>query len=367
LDQAAVGRAVKEAAKIRIENIYYLFCYAWNRFEEAQAIELGGSESPDLLNLLAKVLLRGTRTLLKRGLDREYQLTSDSLNTVRGRIDLSGSLQLQSRRQKRLICEFDELSTDILHNQILKASLKRLTLSRDIERGLKHDLLTLAQRMSAVRDITLRRSDFDRVCLHRNNAYYDLLLKVAALAYDSLLPDPLSGGYAFQDILRDERKMAAVFQDFVRNFFALEQEALKVEPLSIAWQATPLTVTGAAQLPRMIVDVHLRGPNRTIIIDTKYYPEALQSYHDASSFRSAHLYQLFSYLRNVSPSLAEPKHIEGMLIYPWVDTSLRETYEIHGHKVTIATIDLAQSWKQVRNDLLRLLDCNFRPAHPTVR
>ena len=174
----------------------------------------------------------------------------------------------------------------------------------------------------------MRRSDFERVRLHRNNAYYDLLLKVAALAYDSLLPDPLSGGYAFQDILRDERKMAAVFQDFVKNFYDLEQEALKVEPLSLAWQATPLSVTGAAKLPRMIVDVHLSGPNRTIIIDTKYYPEALQSYRDASSFRSAHLYQLFSYLRNAATSSADPRNIEGMLLYPWAHTSLRETYEI---------------------------------------
>jgi len=346
---------VTYAAKIPIENIYYLFCYAWNRFEEAQSIELGGSESPDLLNLLAKVLLRGTRVLLKRGLDREYRLTSDSLATVRGRIDLSSSIRMQSRRQKRLICEFDELSPDVLHNQILKASLKRLALSQSIERNLKHELLSLARRMSDVRDITLRRSDFERVCLHRNIAYYDLLLKVAALAYDSLLPDPVSGGYAFLDILRNERKMAVVFQDFVRNFYDIEQEALAVKPLSLAWQAIPISVTGAAQLPRMIVDVHLSSPNRAIIIDTKYYPEALQSYRDASSFRSAHLYQLFSYLRNAAASSADPKNIEGMLLYPWAHTSLRETYEIHGHKVTIATIDLAQSWKHVRSDLLSLI------------
>jgi 5-methylcytosine-specific restriction enzyme subunit McrC len=356
LDQAAVERAVTDTAKIPIENIYYLFCYAWNRFEEAQTIELGGSESPDLLNLLAKVLLRGTRVLMKRGLDLQYQLTSDSLATVRGRIDLGSSLQMLSRRQKRLVCEFDELSADVLHNQILKASLKRLAQSHSIERNTKHELLSLARRMSDVRDIPLRRSDFERVCLHRNNAYYDLLLKVAALAYDSLLPDPMSDEYAFQDILRDERKMAAVFQDFVKNFYDLEQRALKVEPLSLAWQATPLSVTGAAQLPRMIVDVHLRGPNRTIIIDTKYYPEALQSYHDARSFRSAHLYQLFSYLRNAATSQSDARSIEGMLLYPWVHTSLRETYEMHGHKVTIATIDLAQSWRRVHSDLLSLIE-----------
>ncbi len=40
---------------IPIENIYYLFCYAWNRFEEAQTIPLGASPGPDLPNLLARV------------------------------------------------------------------------------------------------------------------------------------------------------------------------------------------------------------------------------------------------------------------------------------------------------------------------
>ena len=44
-----------------------------------------------------------------------------------------------------------------------------------------------------------------------------------------------------------------------------------------------------------------------------------------------------------------------MLIYPWVHTTLRETYEMHGHKVTIATINLAQNWQQVRSDLLDLI------------
>lgn len=42
---------------IPIENIYCLFCYAWNRFEEAQVIPVGGLESPDLPNLIPHVLL----------------------------------------------------------------------------------------------------------------------------------------------------------------------------------------------------------------------------------------------------------------------------------------------------------------------
>jgi 5-methylcytosine-specific restriction enzyme subunit McrC len=97
------------------------------------------------------------------------------------------------------------------------------------------------------------------VQLHRNNAYYDLLLKVAELAFDCLLPDPSGKGFMFQDVLRDERKMAAVFEEFVRNFYRVEQQRYSVEPLSIQWDATPLTSSAVGQLPNMRVDVFLRS------------------------------------------------------------------------------------------------------------
>ena len=340
---------------IPIENIYYLFCYAWNRFEEAQSVPLGASPSPDLPNLLGRVLLHGTRALLRRGLDRNYQDCSDEIATVRGRIDLGASLQLQARSIRRLVCEFDDLSHDLLHNQILKASLKRLARARTIEPQLAHELVLTARRMPDVSDIWLERSAFARVQLHRNNAYYDLNLKVAELAFDCLLPDPASGGFAFHDILRDETKMARVFEDFVRNFYRTEQRAFAVLPLTIPWEADALSTTGAGRLPVMIVDIYLRSPDRRMIIDTKYYAKSLQqSLFGTPSFQSGNLYQLFSYLKNVTADQAFA-NCEGMLLYPQVGPCLRESYQIQGHPVTLATVNLAQPWPAIARDLIDLL------------
>lgn len=341
---------------IPIENIYYLFCYAWNRFEEAKSIPLGGTQSPDLPNLLARVLLFGTRSLMRRGLDRNYQPVSEEIATVRGHIDLGGSIRLQARSVRRLICEFDEFSPDLLHNQILKASLKRLARAPMLERDLSHDLQITAQRMGLVSDIRLERSSFARVQLHRNNAYYDLVLRVAELAFDCLLPDPESGTLAFQDILRDERKMAAVFEDFVRNFYRSEQSAFAVLPLTISWDAEPIAVTGAGRLPSMITDVYLESLDRRLIIDTKYYANSLQkSFHGSESYHSANLYQLFSYLKNVVGADESFGSCEGMLLYPRVGEALLECYLVQGHPITIATIDLAQPWWKIADNLLQLV------------
>lgn len=340
---------------IPIENIYYLFCYAWKRFDEARSIPLGADKSPDLPNLLGRVLLHGTRTLLRRGLDRNYQDCSDEISTVRGRIELGASLSLQARSIRRLVCEFDELSHDLLHNQIIKASLRRLARGRTIEPELALHLMQTAQRMAGVSDIWLERSAFARVQLHRNNAYYDLILKVAELAFDCLLPVDQGSGYAFHDVLRDETKMAMVFQDFVRNFYRAEQTDLAVLPLTIYWDGEEVATSGTGRLPNMITDIYLKSTSRRLIIDTKYYANALQrGRYGSDSFQSGNLYQLFAYLKNAA---ADPLFVgcEGMLLYPMNGTALRETYRIQGHLITIATIDLGQPWSAISDDLLSLI------------
>lgn len=340
---------------IPIENIYYLFCYAWKRFEEARSIPIGSGKSPDLPNLLGRVLLHGTRILLRRGLDRNYRDCTDEIGTVRGRIELGASLRLQARSIRRLVCEFDELSHDLLHNQIIKASLRRLARARTIEPALALDLTNTAQRMAGVSDIWLERSAFARVQLHRNNAYYDLILKVAELAFDCLLPVDQGSRYAFHEVLRDETKMALVFQDFVRNFYRAEQSDFAVLPLTIHWDGKAVATTGAGRLPNMVTDIYLKSARRRLIIDTKYYANALRrGQYGSESFQSSNLYQLFAYLKNAA---SDPLFVgcEGMLLYPMNGVTLRETYRIQGHPITVATIDLAQPWQAIADDLLSLI------------
>lgn len=340
---------------IPIRNLYYLFCYAWNRFEEAKVISTGAEESPDLPNLLARVLIEGTRSLLKRGLDRGYLPHEEELSTIRGHIELGPTLQLQARNMRRVHCAYDDLSHDLLHNQLLKASLKRLAQANSMDRTLARELQRLWTRMADVADIRLSTAAFARVQLHRNNARYDLLLKICELAFACMIPDKAGSGYGFQNVLRDERKMALVFQDFVRNYYRVSQRAFRVKPYQLEWQAVPLTTNGVGRLPFMRTDVYLESAARRIIIDTKYYAEALQTHYGSLSFRSENLYQVFSYLRN--DAVAEPNFAlaEGMLLYPQVQHSLDATYVIHGHRVRLATVDLAAAWPDIELRLAELI------------
>ena len=340
---------------IPIANLYYLYCYAWERFAEGKALVVDAETSPDLPNLLTRVLVNGMRSLFRRGLDRVYVPLEEDLATVRGHIAIGASLKLQARKVKRLHCSYDELSHDVLHNQILKASLRRLGTMPSVAEALKSEAQNLIRRMHDVSDIRLTQTCFARVQLNRNSAYYDLLLKVAQLAFDMLLPISGAGAYQFQDIARNEREMARVFEAFVRNFYKLEQSEFKVEPLTITWDALPLEHHEGDRLPSMRVDVFLRSPQRQIIIDTKYYLEALQTYQGVNSFRSENLYQLFSYLKNHKVSIPSGTQLDGILLYPQVGSQFDAQFAIQGSGVRLATVDLGQPWREISERLLSLI------------
>ena len=55
---------------IPIQNIYYLLCYAWNKMQEKDIVDVNTSDYDQLPDLLGKVLINGCNRLLKQGLER---------------------------------------------------------------------------------------------------------------------------------------------------------------------------------------------------------------------------------------------------------------------------------------------------------
>src|SRR5438046_1597339 len=99
---------------IPIANIYYMLCYAWNKLDEREIINVSGRESTELVDLFARVLISGTNHILKDGLDRGYQPFSEETNCLRGRIDFGVSVKRLLFQQAKAFCHFDELSHDVL-------------------------------------------------------------------------------------------------------------------------------------------------------------------------------------------------------------------------------------------------------------
>src|ERR1700682_557776 len=110
-------------SKVPIQNLYFLLSYAWDRLDEAELIGVSATDSPNLVDLLARVLVEGLSQLLRQGLDRGYLARSEDTSRPRGQIELGPSLRLMAQADLRLRCTFHELSYDVPQNRILKAAL----------------------------------------------------------------------------------------------------------------------------------------------------------------------------------------------------------------------------------------------------
>lgn len=344
---------------IPIQNLYFLLCYAWNRLEERDLVNVSTVDATSLLNLFARVLISGAQYLLHRGLDRGYVLIEEDIGGIRGKIDFSSTLKRQLMINARLHCRFDELSYDVIHNRILKTTVAKLISSQDVDKVYRSELVDIHRRLSTINEICLQADLFNRVQLHRNNTFYGFLMNVCEMIFLHYLASQNDGDATFRDFFRDENKMSMLFEDFVCNFYRIELQGKYpgyqvIGPEYIDWDAQAEDDVSTAILPKMLTDISIRTPSGYLIIDTKYYRKALDGQYGLK-LRSENLYQLFSYLRNSEAKGPEYKNCGGMLLYPTVDKELCARYVVQGHPVAVNTIDLSKNWQEIHMHLLSFI------------
>jgi len=341
---------------IPIKNIYYLLCYAYNKLEEGKVIDLQAEDTTELVNLFARILINGTSGLIRRGIDRGYISQSDEMRSIKGKVNFSICIKRNLLSNVKAFCDYDELSYNVLHNQILKSTIKQLTLVKEIDKNLKSQLLQIHRQLFEIEDITLYKSLFRRVQLHSNNSFYALLLKICELIIDNIIVSEEKGPHKFRDFLKDEKQMASLFEEFVRNFYKIEQNEFYVNREYVEWDAKALDAISDDLLPRMQTDISMESKDRKIIIETKYQPEALSKYYDIEKIRQSHLLQLFGYLKHLEHIGGLDRNCEGILLYPTVTKELDYKYESQGHKISVKTINLNQKWPDIHNDLLAIIN-----------
>jgi 5-methylcytosine-specific restriction enzyme subunit McrC len=340
--------------KIPVRNIYYLLLYAWGHFRGGVAQDVGSDSSPDLPNMLVKVLLDGAHRLLRRGLDRGYKTTIEEVRSPQGRLCLDLMMKQQTLLRGIAVCEIDELTHNVLHNQILKATLHALANCYDIKKDLRHELRLTSLRMDGVTPIRLSANIFHRVQLSRNTAQYGLIMRVCEFIFQSLLPDEQGINSRFQSILEDKTRMSTIFEEFLRNFYRSELTEYTVGAEIMPWDAKIEDDEARAALPVMKTDITLRSESRTIIADAKFYKDTLATGLYGDRIHSTHLYQLATYLAHARKREGD-RDVLGLLIYPKVSKSIQYRYDLLGFPVVVATIDLAAEWPDIRSSLLALV------------
>lgn len=339
---------------IPINNIYYMLSYAYDVLKQGDNVNLSNEEFDNIYDLFGKILVNGLSLLIKRGFNKEYIDVSEELPVLKGRININETIKKQIYLFGKLHCEFDEFSSNILFNQIIKTSLNTLIKYKKLDKGIRQQLVNINRYFEGIDVITLEKPHFSRIRFHRNNRFYKLILDICELLYDELIVTSHKGETVFKDFLRDNR-MAVLYEKFILNFYKKELTGVRVYSPHIKWNKDiDFAHIGENFLPVMRTDIVLQTKHRQLIIDAKFHSNALQirNVGDTKKLISSNLYQIYTYLNN---STFDGERA-GLLIYPVVDTDLDLVYSIQGKKIYVKTLNLNSKWETIYGRLKEIAE-----------
>ncbi|MFS0864925.1 5-methylcytosine restriction system specificity protein McrC [Fredinandcohnia sp. 179-A 10B2 NHS] len=337
-------------SKVPVKNIFYMLVYAWDYPHEKDFISVFEEDEKDLINLLSKVLVMKVKGLIKKGFYKEYVETQSQSSIIKGKIIFKDTIQTFSYKKGKMHILEEDMTHDILHNQLIKATLHYLIKQEVIKKETREDITRLLSYFVDISLIKVSSRLFNEVNLHRTNKHYHFLLNFCQFIWESVLIHEGSSEKMFQDVSREHQKMAQLFESFVKNFYKRELPGSIVKSESLYW---PAEGENTELLPIMKTDISLEYENEKIIIDTKFYKDMFIDRWEVEKVRSNHLYQIFSYLK--TDEYYTKRKSKGILLYPKVYDSIDLKYRIHGFEVRICTLDLNQHWSRIHERLLELV------------
>lgn len=358
---------------IPVRNAWYLLLYAWDLARWKDEWRAAAETAPNLLGLLTRILVDSTSELLRKQLGRAHQVTVREVPGIRGRIDFAASLRRMTFNSGRAVCAFSELAVDTPRNRIIRGTLERLFSDERVIAGapshhghaLRHDIWSVLDRMHGVSSTRVSPADCSKERLGRNDDSYQLPLALCHLILSAEMPTHDSGDHAMVALLKDDIRFSQVFERFVRNFLKQSLGDAMVTSEALSWHDE----IGSALVPQMRTDITIEWAGAQagrLVLDTKYYGKTLATrFGTVEKFHSAHLYQLYAYLRTQEHRGDQYVCGPGVLLYPTTSLRVDQRMRVQGHEIRVLTLDLGQPWPDIEQDLLRLAgEARVRGALP---
>lgn len=334
---------------ILIRNVYYMLAYAFQELRQNNYVEIEGEAFDEIYDLFAEIMVRGISYQLKQGLYREYVGKNESLQTVRGKIDINGTIANRMRRSQQIVCDYDELSENNIYNRILVTTVSILIKHSDVKKDKKSKLKKLMIFFQNVEPIDVHMIRWNALRFDRNNRNYRMLLYICYFLINEWLLTTDEGKYKMREF--SDEHMERLFEKFVLEYYKKHHPIAKARAAQIKWNVVD-EETDYSILPTMKTDILLSLEPRTLIIDTKYYTNIMRQYYGKEKIREAHLYQINTYVNEYDK---EHQHnVDGMLLYAKTkEDKLDDSKIVHkdGYTLYIRTLDLNTDFEAIKKRL----------------
>ena len=346
---------IRQIGRIPVRNIWLLFLYASGLARFHGQYEAGAEESPDFPELVARLLCYAVEKRLRRNLSRGYRHCEAVLTRVRGRIDILKTYRNDLLRLGAVACRFEEHTFDTPRNRLVRAALDALSV-RLSDKFVTHECLRLAGDLGrmGVGGLKPSRAEISVDRIGRHDADDLMMVTLARLAFDLVLPTEDAGRHSLSRVEKDEILVRNLFEKAIGNFYAVElspeQGWTVLRGKRLNWQIEYATPGIDAILPSMVTDIILENTveQRRIIIDTKFTGIFARTAYREEVLKSGYIYQLYAYLRSQAhPEDPLSEGAAGILLHPAIGVDVDETVRIQGHDMRFVTLDLARPASEI--------------------
>lgn len=325
-----------------------MLSYAFQSLNDNAYRKLQTEDFENTAELFAEILIIGVSTQIKQGLVRDYIDITETTSSIRGKINITQSINEQSFVKGQLNCTYDEFSPNCFLNQIIKSTMAMLVKS-DISLSRKRKLKNLLMYFVDVDLIDLKKIDW-KIRFDRNNQTYRMLIGICYLAVNGLLQTQKSGNVKLMEFLDDQR-MSRLYEKFILNYYRKEHPNIKAHAPQIPWQIDDGI---DFLLPKMQTDVTLECGRKILIIDAKYYGRNLSRNYGKDIHHTGNLYQIFTYVKNKELEMqGKGYEIGGMLLYARTDAEIQpdSDYVMSGNRISVKTLDLNQEFDVIKEQM----------------
>ena len=334
---------------ILIRNVYYMLAYAFQELRQNNYAEITGEKFDNIYDLFAEILIRGISYQLKQGLYREYVSRNESMQTVKGKIDMRGTIDNKIRNIQKIACDYDELSENNVYNQIVVSTAVLLIKHSEVKKNKKAKLKQLLLFFQNVQPIDVNTIRWNALRFDRNNRNYRLLLYICYFIISEWVLTTEKGKFQMREF--SDEHMCRLFEKFVLSYYKKHHPDLKPCAAQIDWNIETEQST-LNILPIMQTDILLTIGERTLIIDTKYYTRSMQKQFDKATIHSNNLYQIHTYVTEYDEN--HTGKVDGMLLYAKTQEDIVPDGQLKrkdGNYIYFKTLDLNQDFENIKKQL----------------
>lgn len=344
---------------IFIKNIYYMLSFAFQVLKQSNYEDVSSEKFDEVQDLFAAILSKGVAQQLKQGLYKEYATKDEMLTVMRGKLDLSETIQNRIQRKQKLVCEFDELSENNLFNQILKTTIHYLVRDDAVATERKSALKKVLVFFDGIDLLIPSEIQWSRLYYQKNNKNYEMLMNVCYFVLNGMLQTTEKGEYkmtAFSD-----EHMARLYEKFILEYYRQRHPYLsEAKAAQVKWNLVGENSASMIRfLPIMQTDIYLRLKEKILIIDAKYYGRTLQQQYDKYTLHSGNVYQIFTYVKNQDKD--NTGNVAGILLYAKTDEAITPDcmFNMGGNQIGAKTLDLNVDFKVIAAQLDKLVEDFF--------